>query len=143
MDVEYIINKKVGYDIKVPDGATDEEIKRAIRDDISDDAYLPEGASLYIRWRSEDGRSGWFLDNVYPDVDAIMRNQGLDKCKESEDGSHKWTPKGRRNGLYRTSGTSFKVVYYCNRCDLIRTYRYSVGRPGSGKPEFTVRFEWA
>jgi hypothetical protein len=143
MDVEYIIINEACYDIEVPEGATDEEIQRAILDDINDDAYLPEGANLDIRWDAEDGRSGRLTHTIEPDVDAIMKNNGLDKCDESGDGSHEWEPSGGCNGLYGEAGTSYRIVDECTKCGLIRTYHYSGSQRRPGEPDFTVRFDWA
>jgi hypothetical protein len=106
MEVEYFIVNEGCYDIEVPDGATDEEIKGAILADICEDKYLPEGANLEIHWDAEDGRSGRLTHTIDPDVDAILRNSALDECEESEDGSHKWEPSGGCNGVYATGATS-------------------------------------
>jgi hypothetical protein len=140
VEVEYFIVNDGCYDIVVPDGATDEEIKRAVLDDIREEKYLPEGANLEIEWEASDGRSGRLNHNIYPDVDEILRNNALDQC-DSDDGEHEWAPRGNHNGLYYTGPKSYKVVYECTHCGLIRTYHYSVRRPGN--PDFTVTFDWA
>jgi hypothetical protein len=143
MQVEYLIQNEQWYYTEAPDGATDDEVEDAILADISDEAYLPEGATLDICWETEDGRQGRMEHTIAPDVDALMRRQGLDRCQASEDGEHEWQPYGGCDGIYSVGGTAIEVHERCSYCGLVRIEYHAGSQRLPGEPEIEVRFERA
>jgi hypothetical protein len=143
MDVEYTIINEGCYDIEVADGATDEQIEDVILADISEDAYLPDGATLDIRWESSDGREGRMTHTIEPDVDELMRLRGIDRCQVADDEEHAWEPYGGCDGVYAGAGTAIEVRDRCSHCGLVLIEHHAGSQRRPGEPDFTVRFDWA
>jgi hypothetical protein len=142
MEIEYLIENEQWYTVDVPDTATDEQIEDAILADIHDDAYLPEGATLDIKWEAADGREGRMTHTIAPDADGIMRRLGIDRCRESDDDQHAWEPDGGCDGLYGGAGTEIAVRDRCSHCGLIRTEYHAGSQRIIGDPEIEVWFGW-
>jgi hypothetical protein len=138
--VGYLIPGEGWYVTEAPDGASDEDVEGAILASISDDAYLPYGATLDIRWEATDGRSGRLEHTIEPDVDAIMSHLGIDRCPASKDGSHAWEPDGGCDGVYTVGGTAIEVRDRCTRCGIVRTEHRTGPQRLPGEPEVSVRF---
>jgi hypothetical protein len=143
MQVEYLIQNEQWYYTEAPDGATDEQVEDAILADISDDAYLPDGATLDIRWETEDGREGRMEHTIAPDVDALMRRRGIDRCRESDNDEHSWEPYGGCDGVYAVGGTAIEVHERCVHCGLVKIEYHAGSQRVIGDPEIEVTFDWA
>jgi hypothetical protein len=134
--IGYCIPGEGWFVAEAPEGATDEQVEDAILASISDDAYLPEGATLAIRWETSDGREGRLTHTIEPDVDELMRLRGIDTCRESEDGEHEWKAYGGCDGVYSVGGTAIEVHDRCKHCGLVKI-EYHAGS------QIEIRFEWA